>query len=143
MIPYRQDKGHYVEIKTAITGDDFELVTMIFVADVYFPSLGGRTNSQWCYLLQQHQRTVDGLIGGLRVSVGNQKSEKGYLYHIWLLWTYGRTSILSSENVGDTRINKIYCEHVDIEKLNSFQSKKVMEVYQNTLGYITDHKIIE
>ena len=42
MIPYLKDKGHGVEIKSTITGDDSKLATMLFVDDGDFTTLGKR-----------------------------------------------------------------------------------------------------
>ena len=47
MILYLKDKGNGVGIKTEITGDDFKLVTMMFVGDEYFTTLGKITVIQW------------------------------------------------------------------------------------------------
>ena len=46
LIVYLKYKGHGVEIKTAITVDYFKLVTMIFVNDGYFKTLGKITESR-------------------------------------------------------------------------------------------------
>ena len=51
MVLYLKDKDHRVEIKTAITGYDLKLMTMMFVDNGYFPTLGKITESQWEELL--------------------------------------------------------------------------------------------
>ena len=65
LIIYSKDKGHEVEIKTKITGDNFKIATMIFFDSGDFNTLGNRTDSKWEEVLQQHQRTVDVLSKGL------------------------------------------------------------------------------
>ena len=47
MILYLKDKVHRVEIQTEITGDDFKLMTIIFVYDGDFTTLGKITDSYW------------------------------------------------------------------------------------------------
>ena len=47
MILHLKEKGHTIEIKTAITGDDLEKATMMFVNNGDFPTLGKRTNIKW------------------------------------------------------------------------------------------------
>ena len=54
MILHLKEKGHTIEIKTAITGDEFNLVTMVFVNDKDFLTLDKRTNSRWYEVMQQH-----------------------------------------------------------------------------------------
>ena len=44
MIICLKEKGYGVEIKTAIIGDDFKLVTMMFVNDRNFLTLGKITD---------------------------------------------------------------------------------------------------
>ena len=45
--------------------------------------------------------------------------------------------MISFDNTVDIHITKIYGEQVSIEKVNPHQSKKVMGVWKNPLGYIT------
>ena len=54
MIICLKEKVHGVEIKTAIIGDDFKLVTMMFVKDGDFPNLGKRPDCHMGEVLQQH-----------------------------------------------------------------------------------------
>ena len=58
LILYLIEKGHGFEIKTAITGDYFKLLTMIFFDNGDFPKLVEITDSQWDEVLQKHQHTV-------------------------------------------------------------------------------------
>ena len=76
MIKYLKDKGPRVGIKTSITGNEFRIVTMMFVDDGSFKTLGKRTYSQWYEVLKQQKRTVDDCSGLLRVSVGSMNPEK-------------------------------------------------------------------
>ena len=46
LILYLKDKGNEVEIKTAIIGNNFNLVTMMFVNGGDVPTLGKRTDTQ-------------------------------------------------------------------------------------------------
>ena len=71
MILYLKDKGNGVGIKTEITGDDFKLVTMMFVGDEYFTTLGKITVIQWWKVLYQKKITMDKCSGGLGVSGGH------------------------------------------------------------------------
>ena len=48
----------------------------MFVDDSYFPTLGGRTDSHWDGVLQQHQRTVYEWSRGLKLSGGHIKPYK-------------------------------------------------------------------
>ena len=59
MILCLKENGHGVEIKTVITGDDLKIVTMMFVEDGEFPTLGKRADTQWEEVLKQHQRIFD------------------------------------------------------------------------------------
>ena len=58
LIIYFKDKVPRVEIKTEITGNDFNLATVMFVDNRYFPTLYKITDSQWNEVLQPHQITV-------------------------------------------------------------------------------------
>ena len=71
LILYLQEKGHGVEIKTAIAWDDFNISTMMFFNNRDYPNLDNRTDIQWGWVLQQHQITADDCSVGLIVSVGH------------------------------------------------------------------------
>ena len=47
LIIYLKEKGHGVEFKTSITGNEFMLVTMMFFYDRDFTTLGKRNYSLW------------------------------------------------------------------------------------------------
>ena len=63
-----------VEIKREITWDDLKLVTMMFVNDGDFSTLGERTYIQWDEVMKQNQRTMNNWSGGLRLYGENLKS---------------------------------------------------------------------
>ena len=69
-------------MKNSITGDDFNLVTMMFVDNEYFTTLGERSDNQWEEMPQQYQITVDDWSGGLRVSGVHLKLDKIFWYTI-------------------------------------------------------------
>ena len=71
MILYLKEKGHGIEIKTSIKGEDFKLETMMFVNNGYFNTSRKTTDIQWEDVTRQHQITVDDWSGLLRISVGN------------------------------------------------------------------------
>ena len=68
---------------------------------------------------------MDDWSGGLIVSRGYIKPDKGSWYHIKWGYAYGKPIMLSSENSGKN-ITKTDGEQVDIEKLNTHQYKKVI-----------------
>ena len=54
-----------MEFKIEITGNEFKLVTMMFVDDRDFTTLGKRNDSMWDKVHQQHQSKVHDWSGGL------------------------------------------------------------------------------
>ena len=107
MVNYLKEKENGILIKTAIAGDDFNLVTMMFVYGSYFLYLVKKTNSNWDEELQQNQRTVDFWGVFLRVPVRHLKLDKGYWYPILWGCTYWKPTMLSSENSEDVHHTKI------------------------------------
>ena len=79
--------------------------------------------------------------GGLRVSGGHIKLEKGYWYPIQWGLIDGNSSMLSYDYAGNIYITKRYGEQVAIKKLNIHQYKKLMGVCQNPLGNMTKQTI--
>ena len=59
IIIYLKYKVNGVEMKTFITGDDFKLITMIFIDDGDFMTQVNVTYRKWDEVLQQHEITVD------------------------------------------------------------------------------------
>ena len=55
---YLKEKRYGAEIKTSITGDVFDLVTIIFVGYGYFLNLGKVKDSLWYELHLHHQMKV-------------------------------------------------------------------------------------
>ena len=124
VILYLEYKLHGVEIKTEITRDNFNILTIIFVKNRDFTTLGKKINSQGGDLIKQHQIIMYDWSVRLRVSGGNMNPEKGFWYFVIWGWTYGKTSMLSSENAVDVHLTRRYDKQVSIEKLNIHQYKK-------------------
>ena len=79
-----------LEIKIVINGNDFKLVTTMFINDRDFKTIRKRTDSLWYEVHKKNQRTVDDWSGGIGLFGGHLKPYQGYWYPIKWVCIYGR-----------------------------------------------------